>query len=370
MRWSHVVPVALAAVGLSSSTRSAQSSATECLRTVVQRSASPSSSSHRADDERTYRLFVPPSYDGRSAPARARPARQRRHRPQGQAGTSRFEALAAREGFVVATLQAGAEGNRWNVPLTDARPDDVRYVSDVIDHVAARVCTDTAARLCDGLFGRRADVVAARVQAQRSHCGDRADGGAALAGSVRRAGDSRADVPRSRRSAEHLRRPRRGSRRRVGRERARGARGMGEAQRLRRRRGARRSAGTAVDAQLFRLPHGRRSGSCASTGSMHRWARDEVDATQAMWEFFRTQHCCARDDSRRSARVQLGHASLNIAERALTFACDDVAAMRLALKPRRRAFAARSLRRVHARYAAYRRRSGCSRVACRADGTA
>ena len=42
----------------------------------------------------------------------------------------------------MATLEA--EGGRWNVPVQDDRADDVAYVSDVIDHVAARVCTDEA----------------------------------------------------------------------------------------------------------------------------------------------------------------------------------------------------------------------------------
>ena len=71
----------------------------------------------------------------------------------GQAANSRFEALAASEGLLVATLQAGAEGNRWNVPVTADRPDDVRYVSDVIDHVAARVCTDQARVYATGFSG-------------------------------------------------------------------------------------------------------------------------------------------------------------------------------------------------------------------------
>ena len=116
--------------------------------------ASPSSSSRSGGRERTYRLFVPPSYDGRtplplvldlhgSGGTSARPGRARRG----------FEALAAREGVLVATLQAGAEGNRWNVPITDERPDDVRYVSDVIDHVAARVCTDSTRVYATGFSG-------------------------------------------------------------------------------------------------------------------------------------------------------------------------------------------------------------------------
>ncbi|HUQ52888.1 MAG TPA: PHB depolymerase family esterase, partial [Gammaproteobacteria bacterium] len=71
----------------------------------------------------------------------------------GEAANSRFEALAASEGFLVATLQAGTEGNRWNVPITAERPDDVRYVSDVIDHVAARACTDAARVYATGFSG-------------------------------------------------------------------------------------------------------------------------------------------------------------------------------------------------------------------------
>jgi polyhydroxybutyrate depolymerase len=70
----------------------------------------------------------------------------------GQAETSRFEALAAREGFLVATLQAD-EARRWNVPVTDGRADDVLYVSDVIDAVAKRACTDLARVYATGFSG-------------------------------------------------------------------------------------------------------------------------------------------------------------------------------------------------------------------------
>jgi polyhydroxybutyrate depolymerase len=37
--------------------------------------------------------------------------------------------VAAREGFLVASLQA--EGSRWNVPVSDGRADDVAYVADL-----------------------------------------------------------------------------------------------------------------------------------------------------------------------------------------------------------------------------------------------
>ena len=69
----------------------------------------------------------------------------------GQARTSGFEALAAREGFAVATLQA--EDARRNVPATGARADDVQYVSDVLDHVAARTCIDPTRVYATGFSG-------------------------------------------------------------------------------------------------------------------------------------------------------------------------------------------------------------------------
>jgi polyhydroxybutyrate depolymerase len=103
--------------------------------------------------ERVYRLFVPSGYDGRTALPLVLDMHGSGGTAEGQAATSRFEALAARERVLVASLQAGAEGNRWNVPITDARPDDVQYVSDVIDHVAARVCTDQRRVYATGFSG-------------------------------------------------------------------------------------------------------------------------------------------------------------------------------------------------------------------------
>src|SRR5690554_2395983 len=94
--------------------------------------------------ERSYRLFVPPSYDGRTPLPLVLDMHGSGGTAERQAGTSGFEALAAREGFLVASLQAAGDNRRWNVPITDDRADDIRYVSDVIDHVAARVCTDLA----------------------------------------------------------------------------------------------------------------------------------------------------------------------------------------------------------------------------------
>ena len=61
------------------------------------------------------------------------------------------ETLSATERFIVATLEG--ENNRWNVPVQPGRADDVAYVSDVIDHVAARVCTDQSRVYMTGFSG-------------------------------------------------------------------------------------------------------------------------------------------------------------------------------------------------------------------------
>jgi polyhydroxybutyrate depolymerase len=101
--------------------------------------------------QRAYRLFVPPAYDGRTRLPLVLDLHGSGGTSAGQAKNSGFETVAAREGFAVATLDA--ESGRWNVPITNERPDDVAYVSDVIDHVAARVCLDTARVYATGFSG-------------------------------------------------------------------------------------------------------------------------------------------------------------------------------------------------------------------------
>lgn len=115
---------------------------------------------------RSYRLFVPP---GAAAQARL-PLVLDLHgtggNAAGHAKTTGFEALAAREGFAVATLQA--EDSRWNVPVLTPRADDVRYVSDVIDHIAARTCIDPARIHATGFSGggRMSSLLGCRLNAR------------------------------------------------------------------------------------------------------------------------------------------------------------------------------------------------------------
>lgn len=153
MRLSTVVAVALATVV--SAPALAQSGAAATFRSCVI-AAAPGVTVQQltsAGRERTYRLFVPPGYDGRTPLPLVLDLHGSGGTSERQAATSRFEALAAREGVLVATLQAGAAGNRWNVPVTAERPDDVQYVSDVIDHVAARACTDQTRVYATGFSG-------------------------------------------------------------------------------------------------------------------------------------------------------------------------------------------------------------------------
>jgi polyhydroxybutyrate depolymerase len=101
--------------------------------------------------ERSYRMFVPAKYDGRTPLPIVLDLHGSGGTAAGQARTSGFEDVAAREGFIVASLQA--DGGRWNVPVRENRPDDVAYVGDVIDDVAAQVCADKTRVYATGFSG-------------------------------------------------------------------------------------------------------------------------------------------------------------------------------------------------------------------------
>jgi polyhydroxybutyrate depolymerase len=162
MRVFHVIAGVLVAVGMSSNAQAQLAPATSpaCDLAPVPGVVQQISSGGR---QRTYRLFVPQGYDGRKLLPLVLDLHGSGGTSAGQAKTSGFETVAAREGIVVATLQA--DGGRWNVPVTDGRADDVAYVSDVIDHVAARVCTDRARVYATGFSGggRMASLLACRL---------------------------------------------------------------------------------------------------------------------------------------------------------------------------------------------------------------
>lgn len=100
---------------------------------------------------RSYRLFVPPGYDGRQRLPLVLDLHGSGGNAAGQARNSGLETLSASERFLVATLEA--DGGRWNVPVQPNRPDDVLYVNDVIAHVASRVCSDSSRVYATGFSG-------------------------------------------------------------------------------------------------------------------------------------------------------------------------------------------------------------------------
>ena len=235
--------------------------------------------------ERTFRLFVPSSYDGRAALPLVLDLHGSGGTAAGQAGTSRFEALAASEGFVVASLQAGAQGNRWNVPVQSDRPDDVQYVSDVIDHVAARVCTDFARVYATGFSGgaRMSSLLACNLS-------DRIAAIAPMAG-LRWPGQCRGRaIPVL--TIHGLADPQNTYDGHVAARGAEWEESVPEAL-----AGWARHNGCAGDAVLDDPPGPlstlRYQGCHAEVrlirvdGLVHSWARDEIDATRTMWEFFR-----------------------------------------------------------------------------------
>ncbi len=235
---------------------------------------------------RAYRLFVPQGYDGRAPLPLVLDLHGSGGNSAGQAETSRFEALADREGVLVASLQAAAQGNRWNVPVTADRPDDVQYVSDVIDHIAARVCTDLRRVYATGFSGgaRMSSLLACRLNDRIAAiapmaglrwpgpCEGRAIPVLAFHGladpqntydghAEGRGGEWVESVP------EAL----------AGWAKHNGCNGEpvlddppGPLSTL-------RYEGCEAQVRLVRID-----------GLPHRWARDEVDATREMWEFFRT----------------------------------------------------------------------------------
>jgi len=144
---SHVVALAIALCSLTFSVRAQTSAATCTPATVAGEMLELTSGGHR----RTYRLFVPSTAAGQQPLALVLDLHGTGGNATGRAKETGFEALAAREGFAVATLQA--EDARWNVPVANWRADDVKYVADVIDHVAARSCIDRSRVYATGFSG-------------------------------------------------------------------------------------------------------------------------------------------------------------------------------------------------------------------------
>src|SRR5688572_1148626 len=151
-------------VAVTASTAWAQAPAAPCELNVAAGVSSQQLTS--GGRPRAYRLFVPAGYDGRTRLPLVLDLHGSGGNAAGQARNSGLETVAATERFAVATLEG--QNNRWNVPVQDGRADDVAYVSDVIDHVAARVCTDLSRVYMTGFSGggRMTSLAACRLGAR------------------------------------------------------------------------------------------------------------------------------------------------------------------------------------------------------------
>jgi polyhydroxybutyrate depolymerase len=71
--------------------------------------------------------------------------------PEGQLATSQLSALADAKGFAI--VAPASVGPRWNIPPDPAKPDDVRFVADVLDAMAGLLCIDPARVYATGFSG-------------------------------------------------------------------------------------------------------------------------------------------------------------------------------------------------------------------------
>ena len=69
----------------------------------------------------------------------------------GQAAISNLAAYSEHAGFVLATPQGSGPLPYWNAVPHGDLPDDVQFISDVIDDVSGRLCIDPARIYVDGL---------------------------------------------------------------------------------------------------------------------------------------------------------------------------------------------------------------------------
>jgi polyhydroxybutyrate depolymerase len=103
---------------------------------------------------RTYKRYVPGRYDASPAPLLV-DLHGYLSAATGQATMSNFGAYAETAGFVVATPQGNSAMPYWNAVPHDSLPDDVQFISDVIDDVSAHLCVDPSRVYVDGLSNGR-----------------------------------------------------------------------------------------------------------------------------------------------------------------------------------------------------------------------
>ena len=101
--------------------------------------------------QRSYRLFVPPGYDGHRRLPLVLDLHGSGGNASGQARTSGLEGLSAAEPS--SSRRSKPRAAVGTFPVQQDRANDVAYVSDVIDHVAAQLCMDETRVYATGFSG-------------------------------------------------------------------------------------------------------------------------------------------------------------------------------------------------------------------------
>jgi len=101
--------------------------------------------------ERRFLVYVPPGYDGRAALPLVLEFHGSGGTPEGQLGTSQLSTVADVASFAIVAPQA--LGARWNVPPDAAKPDDVRFVGEMLDAVERQLCVDRQRVYATGFSG-------------------------------------------------------------------------------------------------------------------------------------------------------------------------------------------------------------------------
>lgn len=108
--------------------------------------------------ERQWRMYVPPSYVAGHPIPLVIDFHGSGSSPDAEAGLSQFEALAAEEGFLVATpagryLRPDGGSVSWNVYLQEDGVDDVLFVRELIAQVSKQFSLDPARVYAAGMSG-------------------------------------------------------------------------------------------------------------------------------------------------------------------------------------------------------------------------
>ena len=101
--------------------------------------------------ERRYLVYLPAGYDGRAALPLVLEFHGSGGTAEGQLTTSQLSAVADAERFAIVAPQA--VGQRWNVPPDAAKPDDVRFVAEMLNAVERQVCIDRQRVYATGFSG-------------------------------------------------------------------------------------------------------------------------------------------------------------------------------------------------------------------------